>query len=118
MEDNFEIIDMPEDVKNDIIVGNITCSYNYVSVTSKRKMGTSTRIIDNIIQLLFDGKTVVVKDYPDSKKLKDAEFLAKRVIKRLKIEHRLTAKDIKKERLIDRWLTLSLRTDKINDDAR
>ena len=88
--------------------GDIVCSYNGVRISKERRSGTSTRIIDNCVQLLFDGKKVVVKNMPDSKKLKEAELLSDKIIRRMCIEHDLKEDDFEKE-IVGHYYMLSLK---------
>jgi hypothetical protein len=55
---------------------------------SGRMVGNTTRLVDHAIQLLFDGKIVVVHDDWDSGKHKRAnEHLFTSILKRLNFEH-------------------------------
>ena len=55
-----------------------------IYLSDKRRDGNTTQIIDNIIQLLFKGETVLVKDHFDKS---PSQILIKKVNKRLQFEH-------------------------------
>lgn len=78
---------------------NMVVSSNGVRISMKRRSGNTTRIINNAIQQLFDGKKVAVKNYPDSKKIEDAEFLCEKIMKRLRLEHVEIVPYIKKQKI-------------------
>ena len=67
---------------------NMVTSTDGVNIKGGRRFGNTTRIIDNTIQQLFDGKKVAIKDYPDSGKLHDTERLAQRIMSRIISEHK------------------------------
>ncbi len=57
-------------------------------LTSIRKDGNTTRIIDNAIQLLFKGYTVIVLDhYMNGEDYRANELLFWKIIRRIKNEH-------------------------------
>lgn len=65
----------------------IVSSLDNVRLTSKRRDGNTTRIVDNIIQQLFDGKTVLCHDHHEHGKHKMCNSeLFERTMKRLSNE--------------------------------
>ena len=88
--------------------GVMVCSYNGVPYAPSRRIGTTTRIIDNSIRLLFRMKKVVVKDLPDTKKYDDGKELGIKIIARMCIEHHLKIDDFVEEK-IGHYYVLSLK---------
>ena len=56
-------------------------------ITSKRKDGNTTRLIDKAIQLLFQGFIVIINDHHENNTQEHSNYLAERIIKRLNNEH-------------------------------
>ena len=58
-------------------------------ITSRRRDGNTTRLIDNAIQILFSGKICVVLDHHEcGRKRMVNKHLFDRILRRLEIEHR------------------------------
>ena len=66
-------------------------SLDGVLIKPGRRVGNTTRISDNAIQLLFSGKIVNVKDHCDSEIA--IEYLAKHILDRLSYFHNLYDKE-------------------------
>lgn len=66
-----------------------------------RCTGNSTRLIDHAVQLLFEGKEIIVHDAWEYGKHKHAnENLFERIIRRMSFEHQDTKLKINKQKLI------------------
>lgn len=65
---------------------NPVSSLDGVQIMVGRRVGNTTRVIDNIIQLLFQGKRVRIADHSTSRGA--IEALEHRLIDRLRMEHR------------------------------
>lgn len=65
-----------------------------------RRVGNTTRQIDNIIQALFSGKTVAIRDHYDISNLSEdkraSRQLLDKVLKRMESEHSTIAYEINK----------------------
>ena len=85
-------------MKNKLTVHDLESSLNGVKI-GRRRTGTSTRIIDNIIQMLFNGKKVAVKDEPNDRSMYHSNMVAERVIRRIKLEHPNTLQYLKREKV-------------------
>ena len=89
-----------EEFEQKVRSGDIVASTDMVKIIPKRRAGNSTRIMDNAIQQLFDGKIVIVKEWmPQYKRtMKINEMLAERIKKRIKLEHGYAFSLLKQER--------------------
>jgi len=58
-------------------------------ITSRRRDGNTTRLVDNAIQILFEGKICIVKDHHEygTNRLAN-KHLFTQILRRLEIEHR------------------------------
>lgn len=76
-------------------------------IKSTYRVGNTTRIIDNIIQLLFEGKQVLIIDYPHPNlcNRKINKRLLELIKRRLYMEHNIKDKDLK---INDSILTIQL----------
>lgn len=54
-------------------------------ISSERQTGNSTRLVDHAIQLLFENRTILVRDHCNIKEAHDN--LYDRVLRRLQFEH-------------------------------
>lgn len=78
-----------------------------VHFTPGRRMGNTSRLADHIIQELFKGKTVTIRDHHQGGDHHQAnEHLRRIVLRRLSFEHNINPENIKSS--LDR-LTISLR---------
>lgn len=60
----------------------------FENLKSRRCSGNTTRLVDHAIQLLFEGKIVIVRDAWEYGRHKQAnEHLFERIIKRMSFEH-------------------------------
>jgi hypothetical protein len=75
-------------------------------MTSIRRDGNTTRLIDNSIQIILTGKICVCIDHNDDRR--SNEYLYKKIMRRLESEHPHHLKDIKtvfKNGYFEIWLT-------------
>ncbi len=93
-----------------VTINDLVSTLNEVKLSPKRRDGNTTRIINNAIEQLFNGKKVVVKDYPENYSLERSELLFKRILKRIKSEHPQAMSFIKRE-IVDNFIVLYLNSD-------
>ena len=69
-----------------------TLTSMYGFITHNRRDGNSTRLVDNAIQILYDGKVCVVEDHHGlGKNIQANRYLMDKIIHRLSTEHNLSA---------------------------
>ena len=68
----------------------IKSSLDGVKIIDKRRAGNTTRIVDNIIQLLFQGYVVEIHDHiePERCAYSHQEFIMRKVTERMNLDHR------------------------------
>ncbi len=59
-----------------------------VEITTKRRDGNTTRLVDHAIQIMFSGDICVVLDHHEHGRNRDANvYLLKKIVARLRAEH-------------------------------
>jgi hypothetical protein len=75
-----------------ILGKNVVSSLYGVAIIPQRRCGNTTRIVDNAIQKLFEGKEVLCLDHTNMGN--EHRRLAHLILQRLKDEHQSTTKPI------------------------
>jgi len=68
---------------------------NFKGYSASRKTGTTTRLIDHAIQIIFNGKACVVRDHHMYGRNRQANNdLCFRILRRMEFEHHISSKDL------------------------
>lgn len=89
-------------------MNKISTLENFKGLSYGRATGNTTRLVDHAIQLLFEGKIIIVYDAWENGNHEQAnKYLFERIIKRMNFEHSNVNLKVDKKRL-----TIQIESDK------